>query len=183
MRYLKVLLILHGCVFVFMLSISALQILFLDDYFEMFINFCDYEGKLLKVTMNFFLLSMIPNIILLAMYWRSEEEKEGFLILFFILASLINSVLFFYFSRIINTWYISERRVEVVYVDGKRKNNIPRRPDEYYLLVSSTEFYPCSKIRVKAEIYRKIKEGDKLRMELGRGIFGVWFVYTTTPSL
>ena len=134
MRYLTILLLFHLGVFVFMFSISALQILFLDDYFEMFINFCDYEGRLLNVTWNFFLLSMIPNVILLAMHWISAENKDGFPILFFILASLINSVLFFYFSRIANTWHISERRVEVVYVEGKREINIPRRPDKHYLL-------------------------------------------------
>ncbi|MFZ8826715.1 MAG: hypothetical protein ACO2OT_07800 [Candidatus Caldipriscus sp.] len=90
----------------------------------------------------------------------------------------------FYSSRIINTWYISERRVEIVEVEGKEKVRIPKAPDQYYLFISPTNLYPCGKMAVKPELYRNVKEGDKVKITLGKGLFGVWVVlYTTTPSL
>jgi hypothetical protein len=66
----------------------------------------------------------------------------------FYLATLINSAIFLYSSRIINTWYISERRVEIVEVEGKKEVEIPRATDQYYLFISPTKLYPCGKIAV-----------------------------------
>jgi hypothetical protein len=174
---LKFLLFLHLGVFIFLLSVSAFHILILERFFYGLINFCDDGGKFLKTAYNFFLFLSIPNIIFLAIYYKGW-------IPFFILATLINSAIFLYSSRIINTWYISERRVEIVEVEGKKKVEIPKAPDQYYLFISPTNLYPCGKIAVKPELYRNVKEGDKVKITLGKGLFGVWVVlYTTTPSL
>jgi hypothetical protein len=136
----------------------------------------------LKAAYNFFLFLSIPNIIFLAIYYRVSGDKSW--IPFFILTTLINSAIFLYSSRIINTWYISERRVEIVEVKGKKKVRIPKVTYQYYLFISPTNLYPCGKISVKPELYRKVKEGDKVKITLGKGLFGVWVIlYTTTPSL
>jgi hypothetical protein len=140
---LKFLLLLHLGVFIFLLSVSAFQIIL--------INFCDDGGKFLKAAYNFFLFLSIPNIIFLAIYYKGW-------IPFFILATLINSAIFLYSSRIINTWYISERKVEIVEVEGKEKVRIPKAPDQYYLFISPTKLYPCGKIEVK-----ECKKGIKLK--------------------
>ncbi len=72
----------------------------------------------------------------------------------------------------------------MVEVEGKKKVRIPRATDQYYLFISPTKLYPCGKIAVKPELYRNVKEGDKVKITLGKGLFGVWVVlYTTTPSL
>ena len=179
---LKFLLFLHLGVFIFLLSVSAFHILILERFFYGLINFCDDGGKFLKTAYNFFLFLSIPNIIFLAIYYSFSGDKGW--IPFFILATLINSAIFLYSSRIINTWYISERRVEIVEVEGKKKVEIPKAPDQYYLFISPTNLYPCGKIAVKPELYRNVKEGDKVKITLGKGLFGVWVVlYTTTPSL
>jgi hypothetical protein len=178
------LLLLHLGVFIFLLSVSAFQILILEGFFYGLINFCDNGGKFLKAAYNFFLFLSIPNIIFLAIYYRFSGDNDKDWIPFFILATLINSAIFLYSSRIINTWYISERRVEIVEVKGKKKVRIPRVTSRYYLFISPTNLYPCGKISVKPELYRNVKEGDKVKITLGKGLFGVWVVlYTTTPSL
>jgi len=149
-----------------LLSVPAFHILILERFFYGLINFCDDGGKFWKTAYTF-----------LAIYYKGW-------IPFFILATLINSAIFLYSSRIINTWHISERRVEIVEVEGKRKVEIPKAPDQYYLFISPTNLYPCGKISVKPELYRNVKEGDKVKITLGKGLFGVWVVlYTTTPSL
>jgi hypothetical protein len=179
---LNFLIYLHLGVFIFLLSVSAFQILILERYFYGLINFCDDGGKFWKTAYNFFLFLSIPNIIFLAIYYRVSGDKSW--IPFFILTTLINSAIFLYSSRIINTWYISERRVEIVEVKGKKKVRIPKVTYQYYLFISPTNLYPCGKISVKPELYRKVKEGDKVKITLGKGLFGVWVIlYTTTPSL